>query len=308
MHERSPRPRILRARPQDPSAARSLHRRLAAGSVVRLLPGVFVATDEWERLDSVARHLTRARAIAPRLRPGSMFSHISAACVHGWPIIGDVPERVHVIDPAVAVIQHRAGLVRHPSSRTPVLDPRTFEGLPVSCALDTAVAVITSAEPSTATVAVDAAVRAGTITVDDLRAAVPVRPARGSLRAETVLEALDRRHESAGESFAALRFVQLGLPPCEPQVEFTQADGTTDRVDFWFPSLGVIVEFDGRQKYVDPSMLAGRDPADVLWAEKRREDRLRALPRVRTVIRVTWWHLVELDRLRALFRAHGVRL
>lgn len=306
MNESTHRPRLLRATALDPANARLLQRKHASGTLVRLLAGVYIPADEWEALSPVGQHLARARAIAPRLRVGSVFSHVTAALMHGWPLVGTAPDRVHVIDPAVPSIQHRAGLVRHPWPGPPLNDSVAFDGVPVTAALDTALALITSSAPHTAAVAVDAAVRQGAIARDDLRRSVPIRPARGSVRAETVLAALDARHESVGESFAAIRFVQLGLPPCEPQAEFRHRDGTVDRVDFWFPTLGVIVEFDGRQKYVDPSMLRGRDPADVLWAEKRREDRLRALPIVRAVIRVTWWHLVEPDRLRALFRSHGI--
>lgn len=306
MNESTHRSHLLRATAQDRANARLLQRQHAAGTLVRLLAGVYIPADEWAALNAAGQHLARARAIAPRLRPGSVFSHLTAALVHGWPLVGSAPDRVHVVDPAVPSIQHRAGLVRHPCAGEPRTDAAAFDGVPVTAQLDTAIALITSAAPHTAAVAVDAAVRHGTLALDDLRRAVPIRPARGSVRAETVLAALDARHESVGESFAAIRFVQLGLPPCEPQAEFRHRDGAVDRVDFWFPTLGVVVEFDGRQKYVDPSMLRGRDPADVLWQEKRREDRLRALPSVRAVIRVTWWHLLEPDRLRALFRSHGI--
>jgi hypothetical protein len=306
MNESTHRPHLFRATAQDPANARLLQRRHVSGTLVRLLAGVYMPADEWAALSAVGQHLARARAIAPRLRAGSVFSHVTAAVMHGWPLVGSAPDRVHVTDPAVPSIQHRAGLIRHPCTTAPRHDTVAFDGVPVTTALDTAIALITSGAPHTAAVAVDAAVRQGTIDRDDPRLAVPIRPTRGSVRAETVLSALDARHESVGESFAAIRFVQLGFPPCEPQAEFRHRDGTVDRVDFWFPTLGVIVEFDGRQKYVDPSMLRGRDPADVLWAEKRREDRLRALPVVRAVIRVTWWHLVEPDRLRALFRSHGI--
>ncbi|MFW5472506.1 hypothetical protein ACOCJ5_04280 [Knoellia sp. CPCC 206450] len=51
------------------------------------------------------------------------------------------------------------------------------------------------------------------------------------------------------------------------------------RVDFLVEGTSVIVEFDGRVKF------AAGDPA-VLWAEKRREDELRALGYV--VVRITW--------------------
>jgi len=265
-----------------------------------------MALQDWERLSPGGRHLARARAAAPALRPGSVFSHVTAALVHGWPWIGPLDERVHVLDPAAAVIQHRAGVIRHPG--TPRYDPAdaAFDGVPVTSMLETAIMLVVTAEPHVATVAVDAAVRAGDLQIDQLRATVPLRPARGSVRAAAVLQALDPSHESVGESFTAARFVELGLPTWTAQAQFRHRDGTVDRVDFWFPTLGVVVEFDGRQKYVDPSMLQGRDPGDVLWAEKRREDRIRAHRAVRSVIRVTWWHLVEPDRLRALFRAHGV--
>jgi len=308
MREHPRRPPILRATATDPAGTRALQRRHAAGAVVRLLPGVFIATEVWAGLTPAEQHLARARAVAPHLRPGSVFSHGTAAMIHGWPWIGATGDRVHVLDPAAAVIQHRVGVIRHPGGPRTTPDHVAFDGVPVTSMLETAVTIATTIEQHVAAVAVDAAVRAGDLLIDEIRSAAPRRPARGSVRAAAVLDALDPLHESVGESFAAARFVQLGLPRCTSQARVRHHDGTVDRVDFWFPSLGVVVEFDGRQKYVDPSMLQGRDPGDVLWAEKRREDRIRALPAVRTVIRVTWWHLVELDRLRALFRAHGVRV
>jgi hypothetical protein len=48
------------------------------------------------------------------------------------------------------------------------------------------------------------------------------------------------------------------------------------RVDFWWPELRVAGEVDGRVKYFDPR-LSGGDPARVVYAEKRREDAVRAL-------------------------------
>ncbi|MFJ3035056.1 hypothetical protein ACIPC2_11660 [Curtobacterium pusillum] len=118
---------------------------------------------------------------------------------------------------------------------------------------------------------------------------------------------LDPRHESVGESFTAIRLIEHGVRSIEPQHEFRTGD-RIDRVDFWLPDLGVVVEFDGKQKYVDPDMLGNRSPQDALWQEKLREDRVRSQPGVTTVIRVTWWHLLDSDRFRAVFRAHGVLL
>jgi hypothetical protein len=50
----------------------------------------------------------------------------------------------------------------------------------------------------------------------------------------------------------------------------------------------VILEFDGRIKYTDARFRNGRSPEQVLFDEKRREDRLRAVRGVRTLRRVGW--------------------
>ncbi len=55
----------------------------------------------------------------------------------------------------------------------------------------------------------------------------------------------------------------------------------------------MLIEFDGRMKY------ASGDPS-VLWAEKRREDRLREAGYI--VIRVTWADLKEPARIVARIR------
>lgn len=195
---------------------------------MRLLPGVFIATDVWDALTPLEQHLALTRAVAPHLRDGSVFSHATAAMIHGWPWIGDAEERVHVLDPAVAVIQHRSGVVRHPGRPTSQPDPVAFDGVPVTSALDTAVTLAATVDHHVAAVAVDAAVRSGTLTPDQLHAAVPQRPARGSVRAAAVIDALDANHESVGESFAAARFVQLGLPrwTCQASVRHHAARST----------------------------------------------------------------------------------
>ncbi len=299
-------PTLLRTTPHDLAAARALHRRHRAGTLVRVAQGAYVEATVWQRLAPAPRHLLLARAIAPTVRPGAALSHLTAALALGWPVIGNPPGRVHVIDPHTARTEHRAHLVRHAGTPRTGNRPVHFAGLPVTDPLRTAVDVATTCTPAVAAVAVDHAVRTGLLTIEAFVGDLPTRPRRGSVRARAVAEALDPLHESVGESYAAVRMVELGAPRPIAQHTFRHADGTTDRVDFWFPDLGVIVEFDGRHKYTDPTMLGGQDPADVVWHEKIREDRLRALPCVRTVVRPTWWHLVDLERLRALFRQHRV--
>ena len=93
--------------------------------------------------------------------------------------------------------------------------------------------------------------------------------------------------------------------PVTPQFEI--CDGSFRAfVDVKIDGVDVIVEFDGRVKYsrredeVDPYG-DYRDPREVLWAEKRREDTLRRLGY--EVVRVTWQNL---DDLPALARRIGL--
>ena len=80
-----------------------------------------------------------------------------------------------------------------------------------------------------------------------------------------------------------------------PQAHIT-APGFSAYVDFAVDGENVVVEFDGKVKYGrspdDPDPFGHRrTPQQVLWAEKRREDRLRELGY--EVVRVTWDDLAE---------------
>lgn len=306
MRYRRTRPPLLRAPETDPSEGRRLRRHHAAGKTVRLRAGVYLDAHLWADLEPGDRHLVRAWAIAPDLSATAVFSHQTAALIHGWVLIGGITDHVHVVDERIRGVEHRAGVVRHGVSRGSFgIAPVRFDGVPVTDPVSTAVSIALTQEPHIAAVAIDSAVRAGELDVERFEVALPAGPSRGSRRARLVVAALDPRHESVGESFTAVRMVECGVDRIEVQHEFREP-GHVDRVDFWLPDLGVVVEFDGKQKYTEPEMLGGRSPQEALWHEKVREDRIRRRPEVRTVIRPTWWHLVELDRFRALFRSHGV--
>ena len=80
-----------------------------------------------------------------------------------------------------------------------------------------------------------------------------------------------------------------------PQVEVRDARGVVvARVDWLVEGTRVVVEFDGKVKFADG------DPAR-LWAEKKREDRLRALGY--TVVRITWADLERPGAVAAKIRA-----
>ncbi len=126
-------------------------------------------------------------------------------------------------------------------------------------------------------VAADHALRGGLMTRDELERALGAMVGLpGITRARLCCRLASPLSESPGESWSAVAMHQHRVVPPERQETVADDAGTIGRVDFWWPEQGVVGEFDGRVKYgrANPS---GRPPEDVLWHEKLREDRLRAL-------------------------------
>jgi hypothetical protein len=167
-------------------------------------------------------------------------------------------------------------------------------------AVPDAVATVSSVSVEGGVVAGDVALHDGHCTIEQLdEAAERLGPGlRGRARLRRAMAAMDGRAESPGESRTRMVLSALGLP-VEPQVEIIDADGElVGRVDFLVADR-VVVEFDGAVKY------RGDSGADVLIAEKRREDRLRELGY--EVVRVTWDELAQPERLHAKVRAALLR-
>lgn len=124
-------------------------------------------------------------------------------------------------------------------------------------------------------------------------------------RWERCLELADARSESAGESLSRVRILELGFEPPMLQVSFALGR-TLARVDFYWPSVGVVGEFDGRLKYTRAAGLGASPAEQVVWEEKLREDALRA--RGLKVVRWVWDDLQRPGVLAGRLRNAGVPL
>ncbi|WIE74657.1 hypothetical protein [Curtobacterium sp. MCSS17_007] len=181
-----------------------------------------------------------------------------------------------------------------------------IEGVLVTGPADTAVDVAVRYDRARGLAVADAVVRRGTPR-EALLDRYAERPAvRAHRRARQVLELASGLSESAGESVALLVMRDVGCPPPTQQQLFHDASGPIGRVDFWFPDQGVVVEFDGLAKYRDPAMRRGRSADEVVVAEKIREDRLRAVPGVRHVVRPIWRDVVTGGRFPAMLADAGL--
>ena len=127
-------------------------------------------------------------------------------------------------------------------------------------------------------VSADRALHDGVVTAEQLAEAVA--PATGwprGSRARSMGALADGSSESVAESRSRVILVTSGFD-VEPQFLVVDVDGTVvARSDFRVRGTRVLIEVDGRVKYTDPQ---------VLWDEKRREDRLRRMGW--TVVRLTW--------------------
>jgi hypothetical protein len=140
---------------------------------------------------------------------------------------------------------------------------------------------------------------------EELYAALEASPVtQGRARARRVLEFADGRSGSPGESVSRVRIAELGFVPPDLQVPFSDRRGLIGFVDFYWADCDVIGEFDGLVKYLDRELLQGRRPEDVVVAEKRREDRLRAGGH--GVARWIWADLRPPERLGRMLADAGV--
>ncbi|TLP75532.1 hypothetical protein [Nesterenkonia sphaerica] len=113
----------------------------------------------------------------------------------------------------------------------------------------------------------------------------------------------DPASESPGESYSRVLIHQLGFGAPSLQMRVSTDRGVY-RVDFCWEEERVIGEFDGRTKYMSREFRNGKDPAEVVFEEKQREDALRRASW--TVVRWTWEDFKQPERLGRFLANAGV--
>ena len=275
---------LIRSRHDDP-AERRAH---ARGELVRLARGRYLRAADWAPLCPEDRVVVRAVAVLNRLETDVVVSHVSAAAVWGMPLVGREPQSVTATDPA----RERTHTGRHLTKYAAPLDDEdvlVLDGLLVTSPARTLVDVALSSSRSQAVAALDHSLRTKLCTRDDYWAALDRRDrVRGAIRASWAGTFASPLAESAGESVLRVTLEGLGFPRPELQHPFTDGDGLIGYGDFWWDHAGVLDEFDGLKKYRAAEYRGGLSVEDVVVREKLREDRMRARPEVRGVVRTIW--------------------
>lgn len=264
------------------------------GMVLRLRRGAYVRRAYWSTLKPWDQDRLLVLAHYESTGGSALYSHLSAARLHGchtW----NVGPLVHVTTQHANSRKSAGRDVR--THRFPV----TAEELATIWTTDGREVFTTSLERTVldcarilpldqAAVIGDHALHKGA-SMDTMRRLLGGSSVkRGSRRVANLLDVLDPRAESAGETRTRLLLHSFGLQAFASQVEISTREGRF-RADFADPQARVIVEFDGRTKYTDYG------PADdVLLAERSRESALQELGWA--VFRIKWEQLDRPGELR----------
>ncbi|TFD84425.1 hypothetical protein E3T61_19585 [Cryobacterium lactosi] len=313
-------PQLQLTRDQLGHDGRAIRRDRANGGTERLRRGIYVPQNIWSNADANARYLMRIHAAVLSRQSRPVVSHLSAARVWGLPILGQWPTDVHLQGGSGQTRSSKNWIAWH-HDPLPDEDVTQIDGLLVTTRLRTLVDLARSQPFRSAVISLDAGLqenfagpgdaRLPAITRDEvLDRVLQLGSARGTRRARQSVAFADARSGSVGESLSRTGIFLAAMPMPDLQVVYSHAFGE-DQVDFrWkrrfhvkrMPLLG---EFDGELKYTRGEFMDGRTISEVVWAEKRREDRLRAPGR--GMARWLWADALRPERLRALLLNAGLR-
>lgn len=182
-------------------------------------------------------------AVIERMPRGSVFSHLTAARLHGLEVAS--AGQVDVTVPADARLSARAGVQVH-RARLDRTEVTRRGGLPVTSAIRTCLDLAREMPVVDAVAAVDMALHQKLVRLDDLQARLdPLAGRRGVRQARQAIELAEPRSESPMESRLRLILVDGGL--ARPEAQVTLRDGLRflGRADLYYPQARLCIEYDG---------------------------------------------------------------
>lgn len=266
---------------------RALTQAVRSGKLIRLRRGAYIRTHDWRQRKPWEHELLRIQAHHSNASRRSVYSHASAALLHGcspW----NSGSSVHVTTPfSPAQASSGDDVTAHGGLLEPweIVELQATWPRPVRVtSLErTVIDCARTMDLEPAVVIADQALRRGAdqgLLQDYVDSG---RITRGVRRVRRVLEAMDARSESVGETRTRLLLRKLGIQDAILQLSVDTPLGQY-RGDFGWKDPRVILEFDGRAKYFDYA------PTDeVIFNERRREKEL--VEAGWEIIRIEWDHL-----------------
>lgn len=188
----------------------------------------------------------------------------TAAEVYGFDTERD--PALHVLNPAGRQLRPTRGLVVHRREGAPLT---MVAGRPVTTPAWTAIEVVRGLRRPRALATLDAALRSGTCSRDDLTRVLRQQSGRrGVVATRELLAVASPLAESPMESETRLVMIDGGLPPPRLQYEIIDLQGRIWRLDFAWPELRVGAEYDGVEWHSGP---------DAFVRDRRRSSALQEL-------------------------------
>ena len=233
---------------RDAAAAGIGEGRLRGPDLDRPFHGVRVSAVESRSL------VSRCRAYAARMRRAEVFSHGTAAELHGLPLPRRMRGQVHVAAFAPEGLPRAAGVHGHRIVSDDVRVTRK-SGLPVIHPVDAWCQLAGSLTERELVIAGDALLRrqAPLGTIEELASAVRRRTGRrGQRRLIAALRRIRPRTDSPAETELRLDIVDSGLPEPQVNVAIVDASGRLIAiVDLGYPEYRVAAEYDGDHHRTD---------------------------------------------------------
>ncbi|RBP62807.1 hypothetical protein DFO66_11370 [Brevibacterium sanguinis] len=186
------------------------------------------------------------RSYANELLPDAVFSHISAAIIHG-------------LDPPFPVVDHAEMIRTQHHRKKPTVNIRArkltveettqIRDLPVTTVERTLLDIAHDYPIEASVPLISTALRSGLVSSRTLEAGI--RHGRsGAAEARRAMDLADPRHESAGEALCAVNFHRHGIDGMIPQVDsYDERGNWIARNDFRHKRLPLVVEVHGVGKY-----------------------------------------------------------
>jgi hypothetical protein len=281
-----------------------VRRLLRVGDLTRVRRGSYVVGPLPE--DPVRRHRLAIIAAVRALADEAVVSHVSAAVVHGLPVWNLPLGLVHVTRSRAT--GGRRGRIVHVHTHRCI--PTRSCSSTASCSRPSRARWSTSPAPRRSNRRSSWWTRRwpeGSSTARRWQGCCCGPPAGAAFRRRGERSRSANRAPQASVSRAAGSRSCAGLP--QPVLQWEVRDGSghlIGRTDFGWPALGAVGEFDGEIKY-GRLLRPGQSPGEVVFAEKVREDQIRA-----TNLGMARWVWHELGpafgpaaaRIRAQFGSH----
>lgn len=290
---------------------RAFARGADAGELTRVARGAYVPAQAHTALSSSERYLLRVRAVAQTRKFRPVLSHWSAAAIHGLPILGQWPAKVHVIVGRTGGGRSRYGVVKH-SMALDESDIVEIAGLSVTSVARTVLDLAAVLPFMDAVMIADRSLlvdRFGRVPALTTHRALleqweSMLPFRAFARSRAVVEFATDRSESPLESVSRVTMRTIRCPAPILQQPQYDAKGWIGDADFGWDRYNAVGEADGLGKYLEAGLRNGRTAEQVVVDEKIREDRIRAIPR--SFVRWRWEVAINPARLAAKLASVGV--